>query len=217
MKPCPNNRSMKVVVINPDYDEYTKYLHCVSKEILVTAERAGCSLTSLGSLSATRSRVEVVLREIGDHEAIIVFYGYGDTDCLYGTHHEPIINTANVTLFKNKVIYTVASFSGRRLGPLAIECGALSYFGYTDNLLLYFGDNASGFKNSLTRCLNAGVKKVLLEHCSGEEAFKAMYDEYTKWYDYWLTRDFNAALALFHNRESLVYLGDTGVVHFEVG
>jgi hypothetical protein len=204
---------MKVIVINPKYDEYTECLHRISQEILATAERAGCSLMSLGSVSATRSRVESVLKGIGDHEAIVVFYGYGDADCLYGAHHEPIINTTNVTLFKNKVIYTVASSSGRRLGPLAIECGALSYLGYTDNLLLYFGDNASHFENSLTRCLNAGVKKLLLEHCPGKEAFQAMYDEYTKWYDYWLTRDFNAALCLFHNRESLVYLGDTGVVH----
>jgi hypothetical protein len=62
---------------------------------------------------------------------LIAYYGHGVEDGLFGQHYlSKMLDVRNNRLLKDKIIFTMACWTGNELGPNTIEKGAKSYFGH---------------------------------------------------------------------------------------
>lgn len=77
----------------------------------------------------------------------VFYYGHGKEDRLgdIGIDILPIIGSKNIEKFKNMVIYTMSCLSGKKLAPLAIEKGVISYFGHN---VKYFAFVSNKYSNN---------------------------------------------------------------------
>ena len=73
---------------------------------------------------------------------LIAYFGHGVEEGLFGQHFlSKMCDMRNNTLLKDKIIYTMACWTGNALGPNSIMKGAKSYFGHGN---WYYGAISNG-------------------------------------------------------------------------
>lgn len=207
-----------ILLVRPLYDDGTKVTHAWADEVRVTVESSKHHVCNdLSGVDATRSNTDAELQQLID---CMVFYGHGAEDALSpqgGLSSGPaILDASNVHQFNKKIIYAVACYSSKVLGPRAVkEESVAAYIGYRECFwLVAEGTLGDWFK----RAANAVVLR-LIDSSEAESSCDAaiahargVYDDA---YNYYKrgdgANDPNQALALAYllsNRDSLTLSGD---------
>lgn len=123
---------MKVVGVAPKFDDATEYSF---KWYIETRDKTKdkYTLKELLKNDAVRSKFEQLIKTY-DLD-ILLFYDHGDENGLIQQNGGYLLDKNNVQLIKNKIIYTMACLSAKKLGVEAWKIGCV-YVGYTD--LFYF-------------------------------------------------------------------------------
>ena len=93
------------------------------------------------SEEVTRQEVRTFLSAYRDKPGLLALYGHGcgcATSLLAALDGEgggsQALGPRELDLFRNKIVYAVACYTGRDLGPSACEAGARGYIGYQREL-----------------------------------------------------------------------------------
>lgn len=160
---------------------------------------------------AIRAKVEQELKNIVS--SVFLFYGHGQPDAMESQFLIPIIDSDNIYLLKNKIVYTVSCWTAKVLGTKAAEF-ARCYLGYKRNIEVWITEP---YIVHLGKCVNKGIKSMINNpSCTIEKAREYIVDEYDYQIDYYTIGDgaFDAETALFaahlrYNRDALAeVLGD---------
>jgi hypothetical protein len=160
---------------------------------------------------AVRANVEAALKEDKGNKGIFVFIDHGEKDKLPGSDDQALIDTENIHLLKNKLIYAVACKSASSLGHEALKNNIASYIGFIDRF--HIMPTAS---NTYGHCFLSGIKAIILQKVSSLEAMEKVKNE-IKWIIHKLktrkkippiTRN-TVITSLMHNLNCMVCLGDT--------
>jgi len=117
------------LITRPTHDEKVSYLYEFSKDIIIVSkERKDIHVTVLEGSNANRVNVEASLNK--EKPRLVFLNGHGDKKTVLGHDNESILDSENVSLTKNKIIYALACDSLEELGPIAVENGAIAYIGY---------------------------------------------------------------------------------------
>jgi len=140
----------------------------------------GYTVIDLAGRLATRDEVMRAL-ELHPNIEIVVFAGHGhhSSDRLIGQDRSPVIDTANISYFRNKGLYFLACHCIHELGRAAIWAGADYVFGFQDKFYLTRGGSAEWI---VSHCLLVGLFE-LLKGASPARARIVMETESAKWTD----------------------------------
>jgi hypothetical protein len=170
---------------------------------------------------ATRHRIESELSKIKRKKGLVVFYGHGCIcgESLFENQAEvdepmrPALSAINVELLENKIVYAVACYSAKTLGPYAVNnTGVLSYIGYTAELAT--GADSNGPIAALGECVNSGLTVLTEDGGTCLDARDKIYRTFTKWINLYDAKDtfddYIHAIAFAIGRHALVEkpLGD---------
>lgn len=103
---------------------------------------------------------------------LIIYYGHGKPSKLMGNHiWFSMIDARNSDTLKDKIISTMACYSGKRLGQIAIESGAKAYIG---TITKYFAAFPETERNYLTDWIDytTSKDKALIDGRTVGEAFR---------------------------------------------
>jgi len=155
-----------LLVTRPNHDIITSYLHDFSKEIIKTLKESGdIHVTNLESSDAIRINVEKSL--IKENPGLVFLNGHGDRKRVSGHHNEIILDSKNISLTKNKIVYALSCDSLEELGQCAVDNGTKAYIGYKAKFMLIYDPsrianpskdkNALPFKQACCTLINALV------------------------------------------------------------
>jgi len=126
------------LITRPQYDRETSYLYSFSKAIVqIAKEDKHIHLTELPGSKANRKNVESLLST--NRPTLAFFNGHGDDETVFGHNDKPVLDKANISLTKSKIVYALACNSLIKLGKLSINNGAKAYIGYKDEFM-WVGD-----------------------------------------------------------------------------
>ena len=209
---------MKAFVVRPRFDPATEVTFGWSRRVLPLLQNAGLEVVNLGGDRANRRRVERELNADLGNKGLFLFYDHGSDDCFFQKPRwrkgrqvpKSIIDTGNVGLLRNKIVFSVCCLAGKTLREICIhQKGGLAFLGYREvfgffrHVSDYFGE-----------CANSGVE-ALLEGQDVHEAAETMRNKFLEYERYFLTgpgrRGYSPwsseiAEALRHNKENLVVL-----------
>ncbi|MFA7242014.1 MAG: hypothetical protein WC091_18015 [Sulfuricellaceae bacterium] len=150
---------MKLFIVAPINDGLTEKTTVVwAQNAVKFAAMQGISATPLVGESITRKVVEGALAAHQDEPGMFCFFDHGTECSLYDADHQPMIDTDNVGLLKNKFVYAVACHAAAGLGPVAIAGGAAGFLGFSEKV--YVSQRAD-FPRLIGRCLVSGLITLL--------------------------------------------------------
>lgn len=134
---------------------------------------------------------------------LISYFGHGVEDGLLGQHIiSKMLDTRNNHLVKDKIIYTMACWTGNRLGPDTINKGGISYFGHkswyygaiTNDEYNYFNDwvdYVTIIPKELLRGKTAGEALITYKNLVEKYLNKYKNNKYLDWDWYYTTAKSN--------------------------
>ncbi len=155
-------------------------------------DRRRYRVITIRDADATRATVERVLTRVRNRRGILVFYGRG-CDCggsLLQSKRSakerwmPLVDGANASLLRNKIVYVVACHSAKCLAGYARKNGAIAYIGYVDKVspgITGSVPDAGHVRRGFTECMNAGLRILTERAGTCAEARNAIHDELTRW------------------------------------
>lgn len=150
---------MKLFIVAPINDGLTEKTTVVwAQNAVKFAAMQGISATPLVGKSITRKVVEEALAAHQDEPGMFCFFDHGTECSLYDADHQPMIDTDNVSLLRNKYIYAVACRSAAGLGPIAIRSGAAGFLGFSEKVYVSL---LADFPLLIGRCLVSGLITLL--------------------------------------------------------
>ncbi|VFM95562.1 MAG: hypothetical protein BECKG1743D_GA0114223_101278 [Candidatus Kentron sp. G] len=222
------NTEKTVILARTRHDPVTEYTHRWSEEIKSLFEGNGWQVADYEIDRATRGAVEAALKT-APPGSVFVFYGHGDPDALIGQDYNPVCDLENAGLLRHCKVLAMACSSAQEdggLGPMAIEKGALVYFGYAKEIHSQLLDSKSvPMDTELTQmieafheCANASVAAWILQPGLTAARIKQKMLEV---YDHWILhygspngpgfrdrRTHKISINLLHNMKALRLLGD---------
>jgi len=133
---------------------------------------------ALDGNDATRRNVEDEIRNLDPD--LIIHYGHGGDDKLFGQFKEPVLECTvgreNVYLLSSAVVATVSCSSAKILGPEAVRISTRdkkAYLGYVLPMCCVFG-----YRDYFTRAANAAIY-ALIEGKDFQTAKDIGYQKYT--------------------------------------
>lgn len=125
----------KFIITRPKHDIMTSYLHDFSKEIIKTVkDTSDIHVTNLEGSKATRINLEKCLSK--EKPQLIFLNGHGDRKRVAGHKDEIILDSKNINLTKDKIIYSLSCDSLTDLGEISIANGTSAYVGYKASFML---------------------------------------------------------------------------------
>ena len=125
----------KFLITRPRHDIVTSYLHDFSKEVVKKLKRdSTIHITELEGEKANRIKLEKCL--VKESPGLVFLNGHGDIGLVAGHNDEIILDSRNIHLTKNMIIYSLACNSLVDLGTIAVEIGTSAYIGYRDRFML---------------------------------------------------------------------------------
>ncbi len=172
----------KFLITRPKHDLITSYLHDFSKEIVkTTKETNDIHVTNLEGSKVIRQNVEDCLNK--EKPKLVFLNGHGDRERVAGHKDEIILDSSNVNLTNNKIIYALSCDSLEDLGLGAVERGAKAYIGYQARFMLVRDPSRTGnpskdknalpFRRACSTLINALVFGMPVK-----EAIERTKDEY---------------------------------------
>ncbi|RLE67013.1 MAG: hypothetical protein DRJ38_00135 [Thermoprotei archaeon] len=117
---------MRIQVVAPEFDVVTSYSVRWAEEAIEKL-REKYVVRAMTGRPYTRQEVERVFERAFE---MFVFYDHGNEDALYGDENEKVIDLDNVELLRDKIVYTMACLSAKKLGVEAWRRGCRVYWGY---------------------------------------------------------------------------------------
>lgn len=120
-----------LLITRPEHDATTLYLSQWSKTIIEEAKRRGIRVIDLHRKKANRGRVIGILEKRSPKLAVL--NGHGNENSVGGHDNEIIIKERDIKALESKIIFARSCKSAKRLGPSAINHGAIAYLGYKED------------------------------------------------------------------------------------
>lgn len=115
----------EILLIAPKFDDATQYSFTWARRLLEKVEDK-LAVIFLPEDFATRTYALANL----DNKEAVVFYDHGSEDCLYAQGgKECVFTSSDAPLFKNKLLYTMACLSAKKLGATVYAHGG-AFVGY---------------------------------------------------------------------------------------
>lgn len=105
---------------------------------------------------AVREKIEPFLKKDIESRGIFVFIDHGESDKLTGSDDQPLIDTDNIGMLKNKFVYAVACKSASKLGYEALKKGVAGYIGFNDNFQIWVPAT-----NLIFVCFLSGIMEMI--------------------------------------------------------
>ncbi len=156
--------------------------------------------------TCTRAMFESSIR--GFDPIFYANFGHGDKECIVSTDN-CLVDTLNMSLLKDRVVYAFSCLTASGLGPKAIKAGCKTYVGWTAEIWAVFYEEAPGIYRPAEGNVET-MGKFPVEFASGitaKEAFQKAIEEYDKWINYWKGKDPNCYSQFSWNKQHLVLLG----------
>ncbi|MCX6113234.1 MAG: hypothetical protein NTY22_08165 [Proteobacteria bacterium] len=210
---------MKAFVIRPCFDDATRVTSKWGGKIIPLLRKKGLDVVDLSGNKANRDRI---MRELeNDHlnNGLFLFYGHGSDDRFIqrselkdGEHTlKWFIDTQNVKLLKNKIVFTTCCLSGLILRQACIDEGGLAFLGYQDVFRFF---SSPPLSDNFGECVNSGIKALLggQDIYQVEQTMRTKYLEYEQFYytgvgyNEYEFLSYDIADTFRHNKENLVVL-----------
>jgi len=150
--------AQRAVLVAPLFDEATKYSFMWAQRLRSALEQMGWRIVEVGGREVSREEVEELLDK--SPCAAFIFYDHGTEDALWGSEEEEVVDLKNVGKLANRVVYTMACLSAKRLGAVAhLKHGAV-YVGYVEEFAFTEYD-----EHLFCECANSGM----IAYARGEE------------------------------------------------
>ncbi len=162
----------EVLATRPEHDDTTFYLSKWCEKTLKHAQERGITIIDLVKENANKNKFDGIISK--KNPKLIILNGHGNENSVTGHKDEILIETdSNESILKSKIFYAVSCRSARKLGPKAIEKGALAYIGYDDDFIFVID------KNKTATPLKDDYAKLFLEP-SNEVALSLIKGNCTK-------------------------------------
>lgn len=125
----------KFLITRPRYDIPTAYLYDFSESLIKSIK--GCRdihVSELKDAQANRKEFEKTIAK--ESPGLIFLNGHGNRKEVGGHKGETILDSGNIALTKNKIVYALACESLAELGETAIKKGTKAYIGYTAKFMV---------------------------------------------------------------------------------
>ena len=172
------------LLTRPNYDTATSYLHFFAKEAITIAKKLkGIHVSDIEGNRVTRPNLEKIFAR--ENPKLVFLNGHGDKMAVWGHKDEVILDSKNISLANDKIVYALACDSLAGLGDLAIVQGTQAYIGYQENFMLVADptrhaspskdNNALPFKMVCTKLIES-----LLKGSTAQEAINITKREYIR-------------------------------------
>ena len=172
------------LLTRPSYDTATSYLHYFAKDAIIIAKKfKGIHVADLEGKKATRPNLEKSMAQ--ESPGLVFLNGHGDKMTVWGHKDEVILDSKNINLAKDKIVYSLACDSLAGLGDIAVGQGTQAYIGYQENFMLVADptrhaspskdNNALPFKMACTKLIES-----LLTGTNAQEAINITKREYIR-------------------------------------
>jgi len=203
-----------MVVADSNFEQVTEYLHTYSVPVLRSISRIGTKSAVIGGVHDTRENFEALVRD--KNPAMILILGHGLEDMTTGYDNQPILDSKNAHLMKNRTIFIFSCLSGKELAPLLIRENCNSVISFKEEFLFFIDSNArTPLVDKLARGNLTAAFEVVKTLASGgtyEDAHTAMSEAFDKEITYWKTQNVPGASfvisSLMWDQEHAVQLGD---------
>ena len=130
-------------------------------------------------------------------------FGHGnDTQFTIGENEISVFSIDDTDLLSNKVCYFLACCTGKKLGPRAIEQGAIAFFGFKENFTF-----TPKYSEDFIECCTSGIRDFLLKKCTINEIEKITRKSFEDKSKHFLSINANqAAKWCDYNINSMVFL-----------
>lgn len=206
---------MKILIVSPLHDPATVISNIATsnlvdwiKEENIERRNNGFSLIQYKALTGLSANRFALYRN--RNVDALFYYGHGLKDRLgdFWIYLLPILDKKNIHWFKDKIIYTMACYSGKNLGQVAIKNGVKTYYGQTTP---FFGFVPS-LKHQYFKDWFELVNMIPISLMKGETSFSALESFESKardFYSKYLNRSENMnAQLLFSNALNMEIFGD---------
>ncbi|MBI2558506.1 hypothetical protein HYW20_04240 [Candidatus Woesearchaeota archaeon] len=172
------------LLTRPNYDPATSYLHYFAREAIVIAKQLkGLHVSDIEGNKVTRPNLEKSMTH--ENPGLVFLNGHGDKMAIWGHKDEVILDSKNINLAKDKIVYSLACDSLAGLGDIAVRQGTQAYIGYQENFMLVADptrhaspgkdNNALPFKMACTKLIES-----LLTGSNAREAIEITKREYIR-------------------------------------
>jgi hypothetical protein len=178
-------------------------------------ESKGFNVTRLDGFKCTR---DFLFLSLLDEKNLLIYAGHGVENALVGFSFpnywigRPFVGFDNADWLSGKIVYTIACLSGKKLAKIAIEKGAIAYFGAID--VMYVGFPME--RNYMDDFIETWIEPIiqLINGKTVQEAYDAYIEKcnyfielYKSNIDKWPNADWHLH-ALEHNRDVFKVFGD---------
>ena len=123
------------LLTRPNYDTATSYLHYFAKDAITIAKKLkGIHVSDIEGNNVTRPNLEKSMTH--EKPGLVFLNGHGDKMAVWGHKDEVILDSKNISLTKDKIVYSLACDSLAGLGSIAVGQGAKAYIGYQEEFML---------------------------------------------------------------------------------
>ncbi len=119
----------------PRHDSTLEYLYIYSKELVKESQAQSHKTLNKEESNANKATILQLINQ--QHPELIMFNGHGNSEVIFGHNDEAIISSKdNPEMLKNAITYSLSCSSALKLGPKAVEKGALCFVGYEDDFAI---------------------------------------------------------------------------------
>jgi hypothetical protein len=172
------------LLTRPNYDTATSYLHYFAKDAITIAKKLkGIHVSDIEGNKATRPNLEKSMSN--ENPKLVFLNGHGDEMTIWGHKDEVILDSKNIYIAKDKIVYSLACDSLAGLGDIAVGQGTQAYIGYQENFMIVADptrhlspgkdNNALPFKMACTKLIES-----LLTGTNAQEAINITKREYIR-------------------------------------
>lgn len=205
----------RLLITRSTHDKANSYLYAFTQLLMEDAQLKGWKVDSADNAKNTRKELESRLRK--NKPTLIMINGHGNNTQICGNQNEVIMDTKNIDLASESILFARSCDSLTVLGKKSIEKGCRAFIGYRAKFLL------PRVREYEARPLNDPAAKPVLEvsnsvafgllkGLTAYEAVHSCHQHANKWIIKMLTSEepyYNAAIrALVHNDQSLGYEGN---------
>lgn len=135
-----------MLITRPTYEPTVNYLHSFSNgPVSIWRSLKEFHVTDLEGKDATRANFESRLEK--EKPKLIFLNGHGSKKNVCGHNGEVILDTKNVSLTKDSIIYAISCDALDTLGPATIKNGAKAFIGYSASFMLIKDPSRTGNPN----------------------------------------------------------------------
>ena len=205
-----------VLVINPNFDVPTSFIHLWANEVIIEAQQLGLNVINLDTEEARLPQFE---SSIANDDPILFFgNGHGAQKVFTGDQQNHILwiptseyghNDSNINLVQGRITYLLSCLTGTSLGPAIAAQENTGYLGYVEDFIFNGFEPGDEYSRGFGECSNA-IMRVLLNGGTIQEAYDEGIRMFNLWIDIWeQSSDEGASFiisSLIHDRDALIAL-----------